>query len=47
MLGSTVNAVSYKSAISFGVVNPTFLQGLEGLENVRKNGVDRLLYLMK
>ena len=29
--GSTGNSVSYKSAISFGVCNPTFLKGLEGL----------------
>ena len=31
LVGSTGNAVSYESAIGFGVANPTFLNCLEGL----------------
>jgi hypothetical protein len=31
LLGSTGNAVSYESAMSFGVSNPTVLKSLEGL----------------
>jgi hypothetical protein len=30
-VGGTGNLVSYESAMGFGVYNPTFLKGLEGL----------------
>ena len=39
LVGNTEYSVSYESAISFGVSNPTFLKGLEGLQSVGEDGV--------
>jgi hypothetical protein len=39
MLGSTGNAVSYESVMGFGVANPTFLRGLEGMQSVQSDAV--------